>query len=294
LRVIVAGGTGFVGKALIVDLIRNGHQIVLLVRPTWNNAISQWPGIEYYPVDIENSLSDHKISGDAIINLVGIIREFPSKGITFYKSHFLVTKHLVDWATKNGIKQFLQMSALGVKANAQTEYEQTKYDAECYIRESSLDWTIFRPSIIIGPGAELINLLTGMIRRLPVVPVIGHGQYKVQPIYIGDVTAGFVKSLGNKQAIGKLFEFGDPEVMTFDRMLDTFGKVMGRSRVRKIHQPLWMLRPLATLLGGFKWFPLTNDQLTMLAEENYSEDKSYFNLFGITPKSLEEAIREFM
>jgi nucleoside-diphosphate-sugar epimerase len=294
MRVIVAGGIGFVGKVLVADLIRNGHQVVLLLRPSLSNVTFNIPEIEYYPVDIENPLSTQKLRGDAIINLVGIIREYPSKGITFYKSHFLATKNLVDWAGQNGIKQYLQMSALGVKAGAQTGYEQTKYDAECYIRESSLDWTIFRPSIIVGPGGGLISLLSGMIRRLPVVPVIGHGRYKVQPIYVKDVTQGFVKALGNEQARGRVFEVGGPEVMTFDRMLDKIGKAMGHASVRKLHQPLWMLKPLASLLGQYKWFPLTIGQITMLAEENYSEDRSYFDFFGITPKTLEDALREFI
>lgn len=294
MKVIVAGGTGFVGNALVQALIDNGHQVLLLQRSQSRTKQAQLPDIEVVGVDLEKPIVSNDIKGDAIINLVGIIREFPPKGITFHKAHFLVTRNLVDFAQKEGIKQFLQMSALGVKADTTTGYEQTKYAAECYLRESGLDWTIIRPSIIIGPGGGLVQLLSSMIQRLPVVPVVGNGQYKVQPIYVGDVISGFVKALGNPKAFGRTFEIGGPEIMTFEQMIDTIGKAMGRSSVRKFHQPLWILKPLASLFGRFSWFPLSKDQLIMLIEENYTNDKSYSEFFGINPKRLIDALREFI
>jgi uncharacterized protein YbjT (DUF2867 family) len=294
MKVIVAGGTGFLGKALVSELIENRHQVVLLRRPSSKSKVPEMPEIQAVEVDIENPIVSTDFTGDVIINLIGIIREFPSKGITFHKSHYLVTKHLVDFARASGIKRFLQMSALGVKPDAQIGYEQTKFAAECYLRESGLDWTIFRPSIVVGPNAGLIGLLSKMISRLPVVPVIGNGCYRVQPVYIKDVIAGFVKSLGNDRAIGRVFEFGGPEIMTFDQMIDTLGDAIGKSRLRIFHQPIWMLRLMAALFGRFSWFPVTKDQIIMLLEESYTEDKSYFEFFGITPKSFSQALEEFI
>jgi nucleoside-diphosphate-sugar epimerase len=294
MKVIMAGGTGFVGKALVEGLLGAGHQIVLLRRPGSKSQPQQNSNIEIATVDLEHPIVSGELKGDAIINLVGIIREYPSKGITFHKAHLLVTKYLINWARETGIKRFLQMSALGVKPNAATRYEQTKYAAESYIKESGLDWTIFQPSIIIGPGGELIRLLSNMIKRLPLVPIIGDGQYKVQPVYIGDVVAGYVRALGSRDAIGRTFEIGGPEIMTFDQMIDKIGEAMGRSHVRKFHQPLWMLKPLASIFGRFSWFPVTREQLTMLAEENYALDNTYFEFFGISLKPLEEALRGFI
>ncbi len=293
MRVIVAGGTGFVGKPLISELISNGHQVVLLKRPSSKNKALETSGIEVHEVDIEKPIVSTNLDGDAVINLVGIIREFPSKGITFNKSNYLVTKHLVDMARQNGIKRFLQMSALGVKPEGQTGYMQSKFAAERYLRESGLDWTIFRPSIIVGPDGGLIQILSGMISRLPVVPVIGDGRYKVQPVYLKDVIKGFVRSLGNEKAIGRIFEFGGPEIMTFNQMIDILGDAIGKSRPGKFHQPIRIIRPLAALFGRFSWFPVTKDQIVMLLEENFTEDKSYFEFFGITPTSLKQALKEF-
>jgi uncharacterized protein YbjT (DUF2867 family) len=290
MKIIVAGGNGFIGKVLVRGLLQDGHRVVIPVRPSFKPKGAE--AYEFVNIDLEKPIGSEDIKGDAIINLVGIIREFPAKGITFFNSHFLVTRNLVDFARLNGIGQFLQMSALGARPNARIGYEQTKYSAERYLVESGLNWTIFRPSIIIGRGSHLIRLLSDMISKLPVVPVIGDGQQKIQPINIDDVCAGFRRALGNELSRGKIFEFGGPEIITFDKMLDTVGQTLGRPKVRKWHQPIWMLRPIASLLGRFPWFPLTNDQITMLLENSYTEDISYFEHFGIARKSPWDALRE--
>jgi uncharacterized protein YbjT (DUF2867 family) len=281
MKVIVAGGTGFVGRTLVRGLIEDGHRVLVLVRPSSTAKPKMIAGAESKEIDLENPIASGDFMGDAIINLVGIIREFPRRGITFHKSHFLVTKNLVDFAARNRIGQFLQMSALGAKPDAKTGYERTKYSAERYLTESALNWTIFRPSIIIGPGGHLIRLLTDMIKHLPIVPVIGDGQQKLQPIHIDDVCAGFRKALGDARSRGRTFEFGGPEVMTFDRMIDILGETLGHPKVPKWHQPIWMLRPISSIMGRFPWFPLTNEQITMLLENNYTDDKSYIEHFAI-------------
>ncbi len=292
MKVIVAGGAGFVGRSLVRGLVDDGHQVVIPMRPSSKPGTAEIAGIETVNVDMEKPIDSNDFMGDAIINLVGIIREFPAKGVTFFKSNFLVTKNLVDFARQNRIRQFLQMSALGAKPDARTGYEQTKYSAECYLVESGLNWTIFRPSIIIGRDSHLIRLLTDMITKLPVVPVIGDGRQKVQPVNIDDVCTGYRKALGNERGRAKIFEFGGPEIITFDRMLDILGETLGRPEVRKWHQPIWMLRPLASIMGRFPWFPLTNDQITMLLENSYSEDNSYFEHFEIAPKSPWDSLRD--
>ncbi len=290
MRIIVAGGTGFIGRVLVRGLIEDGHQVVMLCRPRSKADTRTMPGIEIAAADSENPIPSD-FDGDAIINLVGIIREFPSRGITFQRSHFLVTRNLVDLAKRVRIPRFLQMSALGVKPEVATGYLKTKYAAEVCVRDSGLNWTIFRPSIVIGQGGGLFELLTKMIKQLPVVPVVGDGQYKVQPVNIDDVIAGFRKSLGNERASGKIFEFGGPEIMTYDKMLDELGSAIGHPKVRKWHQPLWMVRLMAALLGRFPWFPLTIDQITMLLENNYTDDRSYYQTFGIEPRSIRDGLK---
>ena len=291
MKILVAGGTGFVGNALIPGLIKDGHDVTILQRPKSRSQAPKIEGLKIAFINPEAPITDTNLSADAIINLAGIIREDRGKGDTFHRSHFLVTKNLVDYAHTNGVKRFLQMSALGVKPNSQTNYFRTRFEAENYLKESGLAWTIFRPAIIFGPESHFIALLSKMIKAFPVVPVVGDGKYKMQLVHIDDVCAGFRKALLDERAIGKTFEVGGPDILTYDEILDAIGQALGKSKVRKIHQPLWLIRPMAGLFGSFSWFPVTNDQITMLLEGNYTNDKLYWESFGLAPKRLRESLR---
>ena len=294
MRVIVAGGTGFVGSALVKGLLDDGHELTIIERPNSKRQVPKADKIQVAVIDPEQPISDPGLIGDAIINLVAVIREFPSKGVTFHGANFMVTKNLADHAKSLGIRRFLQMSALGVTSNPSTKYFSTKLAAENYLKESGLAWTIFRPAFIFGPGDQSINMFANMVRRLPIVPVVGDGRYRLQPVYVDDVVAGFRSALTQDNAIGKTFEFGGPEIFAFNQLLDMLGQILGKSAVHKIHQPLWLMRCLADVFGSLAWFPVSNDQITMLLEENFTRDKSYWDFVGITPKGLRETLIQYL
>jgi NADH dehydrogenase len=277
-KIIVAGGTGFIGKALVQRLTNSGHSVLILQRPGSKSKPPNVRGLESAVINLQRPVISDDVSGDAIINLVGIIREFPSAGITFHAAHFQVTKNLVDYAKGTGIKRFLLMSALGVSSEAKTAYQKTKYEAESYLLESGLDSTIFRPSVVFGPGSDFIKLMVDMVRRFPLVVVC----------------AGFQKALTDRNAIGRSYEFGGPEIMTYNRLLDIIGEVLGKKKVRKLHQPLWVTRAAAILLGRFRWFPVTNEQITMLLEGSFTEDRTFFEHFGIKPKEFRASLLELI
>ena len=294
MRIIIAGGTGFVGSALVKRLSAEGHHVTLIVRPGSKAKIPTHPQIETVSLDPGEPITDLGKSGDVIINLVGIIREFPSKGITFENAHFRVTKNLVDFAKANGITRFLQMSALGVGPDGKTGYIRSKFKAEEYLKSSGLNWTIFRPSMIIGPGDHVTGMFSRMIRHLPVVPVIGDGEYKLQLVHVDDVCTAFTKSLGDDRSIGKAFEFGGPEVLSFNRILDIIGEALGNKKVRKIHMPVKIMRIKAAIWGRFAWFPFTNEQITMLLNDNCTDDRSLYELFDFQPKQFSKSLEEIL
>jgi uncharacterized protein YbjT (DUF2867 family) len=293
MKILVSGATGFVGRAVVREYLDDGHEIVILKRLGSKHAAESGGRVQVLPIDLEQPITAPDLSADAIVNVSGIIREFPSRGISFYKTHFLVNKHLIDFATSMGIKRYLMMSALGVCSNYKTAYQETKYLAEQYLRESALNWTIFRPSLIFGPGGEFTTMLVNMI-RLPLVPVVGNGKYLLQPVWIGDVAMGFKKALEDSRTYGKTYEFGGPDILTYDQILDILGESLGKRRIRKLHFPVALLRPMASIFGQFRYFPLTNDQITMLLDGNYTEDRTFFETFNISPKSFRDGLKEYI
>ncbi len=133
-----------------------------------------------------------------------------------------------------------------------------------------------------------------MIRYLPVVPVIGDGEYRLQPVHVDDVCTGLTKTLSDDRSIERVFEFGGPEVLSFNRILDTIGEALGKKRVRKIHMPVKIMRIKAAIWGRFAWFPFTNEQITMLLSDNYTDDKSLYELFDFQPRRFSESLEEIL
>jgi len=151
MKVAVFGGTGFVGSYIIDELIDNNHEPVVQVREGSESKLANSEKCKIVPGSLDDIQSiESTIKGaDAIIYCVGIIREFPKKGVTFEKLHFEAPKKCIDIANSMGVKRFIMMSANGVKVDG-TGYQKTKYLAEEYLKFSDLDWTIFQPSLIFG------------------------------------------------------------------------------------------------------------------------------------------------
>jgi NADH dehydrogenase len=221
---------------------------------------------------------------EAAVHLVGIIREFPRRGVTFERLHVTATRHVLAAANAAGVTRYLHMSALGARAEAPSPYHRTKWQAEELVRGSRLAWTIFRPSVIFGPGDGLVSLLAGIVGRAPVVPVIGDGQYLLQPVSVTSVAEGFALALERPETIGKTYEAGGPDRLPYERILDLIAASLGRTRPRKLHLPVAPVRAAAKLLGRFSWFPLTADQLTMLLEGNTCDPEPFHRDLGLTPR----------
>ena len=237
-------------------------------------------------VGVRRGLEEGMVGCDAVIHLVGIIREHPATNVTFERVHLEGTRNVLEAAKVAGVQRYLHMSALGTRRGAASRYHQTKWAAEEAVRASGLGWTIFRPSIIYGPGDGFVTLLSSMVRRLPVVPVIGGGRQRVQPIPVEQVAAGFAGALEQPATIEQTYELGGPEAVTLLELLDLIGRALGRRRVRTLHVPLGVMTPLARLLHPLPGFPVTPDQLLMLGEDSVCDPRPFFEAFGLEPVPL--------
>lgn len=292
MRIFLAGATGFVGGHLRRTLLENGHLPRVL---THKRLAGPEPGTETVAGDVTRveTLAAAMQDCDAVINLVGIIREFPARGITFEKLHVGATENLLAATRQAGIGRFVQMSALGARPGAVSRYHQTKYRAEEAVRASGLDWTIFRPSVIFGPKDDFINKLAGMIKSLPVVPVVGDGCYRLQPIDGNDVARCFTMTLDMPETVGQAYGLCGRDRVTYLELLEIIAKTLGKSSVRTLNAPVVFTKLATSLLQRFSYFPLTLDQITMLLEESIC-DGAWQETFRFEPVGIEEGIRVYL
>ena len=296
MRVFVTGGTGFVGREILKQLSGEGHTARILVRGPWQERLHGIEGIDAVNGDATDAASlDGALEGcDAVIHLVGIIREFPSRGVTFERLHVGATRNLLDAARQQGVQRFVHMSANGSREAADTAYHRTKWQAEQSVRESGLDWTIFQPSLVYGRGDQFVNMLADQIRKLPAVPVIGDGRYRLSPVAVENVARGFVAALENQAAIGQAYPCGGPDTVSYDELLDAIAAALGRSKPAKLHHPLWLMQPMIRMLDGFSAFPITRDQLTMLLEGNECDPRPWAEAFGLSLTPLKDGLKEML
>jgi len=295
-RVFLTGGTGFVGRAVIQALRAEGLVVRCLVRRGSERDLKGLGAIERIEGDVlERRGLDADISGcDAVIHLVGIIREHPAQGTTFERIHVQGTRNVLDATAAAGVRRYVHMSALGTRSGARSRYHQTKWAAEESVRASGLAWTIFRPSIIYGRGDGFVTMLARMVRRLPVVPVIGSGRGRLRPVPVEQVAEVFARSVRMPVTEKQTFDVVGRDPVTMLELLDIVGAAVGRQHVRKLHVPLGIMRPLAALLHRAPGFPITPDQLRMLEEDNVGEPGPLVSAFRLTPAPLAAGINRLL
>lgn len=293
MKIFVSGGTGFVGSHLIPLLVKD-HEVYALVRSRESFERMKAAGVSPILGDLKFPGPWIEIIGrmDVVVNLVGIIRE--GKNFTFREIHFECTRNLLLSSKGGSVKKFIQMSALGTRGDARSMYHRTKWMAEEAVRESGIPYVIFRPSVICGPGDKLTEMLVKMIRLSPIIPVIGSGKYRLQPVFVKDLVNCFLQAVEREDLNYRIFEIAGPEAITFNTMLDILCRVMGVRRL-KIHLPMVLMKVVAFLMERILSNPpITTDQITMLEEENICDIGEVAKVFSIEFCPYEKALRTFV
>jgi NADH dehydrogenase len=228
---------------------------------------------------------------DAVIYNAGILREIAHDGTTFENIHYRGVVRVVDAALRVGVNRFLLMSANGIDPPI-TPYQETKGRAEEHVRNSGLAYTIFRPSVIFGDprgNTEIATQLCEDMIRKP-VPAIGFhtglipssGAIMMSPVFVQDVAAAFVRSLEEPDAIGQEHALGGPQKISWTGMLQCVAKAAGKRKVI-LPMPISLMKIAATLMDWIPSFPVTRDQLKMLAEGNTASDEALRALIDRDP-----------
>jgi len=298
MKVALFGGTGFVGGYLVDELLEQGHVPVLLIRPGSEEKLLRPEGCETVPGVIEDPEAVRRtVTGaGAVIYNVGILKEYPQRGITYQALHFDGARLAMDTAAEAGVRRFLLMSANGVKADG-TGYQKTKYLAEQHLQASGLDWTIFRPSVLFGDPRGRMEFATQLHRDIVASPLpaplfydgllpFGAGSMQMSPIHVRDVAKIFADSLQRQESVGRIYHLGGPRCVSWKQILETIGEATGK-RVFGLPTPAWAVKTVAGLLDGLDILPVTRDQMSMLMEGNTCDSAGLFREFGIDPIPFE-------
>ena len=302
--VTVFGGSGFLGRYVVRQLAKEGWVIRVAVRDPKRAQFLKPMGHVGQIVPMATRLQDEDsvaraVEGvDAVINLVGIL--FESGKQTFEAVHHEGAKRIAEAAKAAGVKQLVQISAIGASTKAASEYARTKAAGEQAVRKAVKDAVILRPSIIFGPEDGFFNRFAAMARLSPALPLIGGGGTRFQPVYVTDVAAAVAAALNRPDAKGQTYELGGPKVYSYKELMQLLLKAIGRRRLLlPLPFPIARMQAsvfeLVTLLPVPVAPPLTRDQVTQLESDNVvgKKAKTLADL-EIEPHSVEVIIPTYL
>lgn len=288
-RVLITGGSGFVGSAVRASL--TDRPVRLLQRKPAATG-SPDDRVEWVAGDVTDpiSLRGTMDGCNAVVHLVAIIKE--SGDATFDRVIRQGTENVLAEAQRAGVGRFVYVSALGARNDPRFPYLHAKYQAETAVIGAGIPWIIFRPSVIFGPDDEFINTLANLVRRAPVIPVVGDGTAKFQPIAVQQVAAAIKHALDDPATISQTYELGGGTTYTYEQMIDLLASKLG-VRKPKVHVPARIMRPVVSLSKALPEQlrpPVTEEQLKMLAIDNATEASATARLAGEPAISLEDGI----
>jgi len=270
-RTAVLGGSGFIGRYVVKRLAARGEVVAVGCRNAEEAKFLKPMGDVGQIATLNVAIGDERLlpaflaGNDALVNCVGILRESGSQ--TFELAHHIGPGRLAGFAREAGVERFVHLSAIGADPRSTSAYARTKAAGERAVRDAFPTVTILRPSVVFGPEDQFFNRFAAMAMIAPALPLIGGGETRFQPVYVGDVANAVAKCLEDPATAGHTYELGGPKTYTFREILELV--------LDKIHRKRWLvdlpfgLAALqARLLSIFPNPPLTPDQVELLKSDN--------------------------
>jgi uncharacterized protein YbjT (DUF2867 family) len=295
----IFGGTGFVGRYLVERLADRGARILVISRSprTHGQHLQPLGSVDQIVVQSADLSSESALRGTVagaagVINLIGILYETGRQ--QFAEVHGAIAGRVAAAASAEAVPRLVQISAIGADPGSASAYARSKAEGERRVREAFPGATILRPSIVIGPEDDFFNRFAALARVLPALPLIGGGQTRFQPVYVGDVAQAVVAALERDDAPGRTYELGGPQIYTFAELMRYMLKVLGRRRLL-LNLPFGMAALQARFLELLPEPPLTRDQVELLKHDNVlTPGTPGLEALGVTPTPIELIVPQYL
>lgn len=299
LAICVLGGTGFVGSRFVTRLVADGHRVRVLTRNREQHRhLLVLPELNLVNANVHDAvqLAVQFDSTDVVVNLVGILNERGRGGAGFRAAHVELARKVTRACRSAGVRRLLHMSSLRADAQAgPSHYLRTKGEAEEIVRSEcgqSIDYTIFRPSVIFGPGDSFINRFAHLLRLLPVVFPLARAEARFAPVYVGDVVEALARCLHGGAGSRQSLELCGPDIFTLREILAFTAQTL-RMRRRIVGLPDWLARLQALVLDFVPGKPFSTDNFRSLTVDSVCSQNG-LAVLGIRPQPMTGIVRQYL
>ncbi len=304
-RICIVGGTGFIGRTLANRLTHDGYALRVLTRnrDMHKEKLILLPKLDLVEADVHdnNQLAEQFAGCDAVINLAGILNERNRKGADFHSVHVTLTEKIIAACREQGIKRLLHMSALNAGTNAPSRYLRSKGEAERMVLETAdLCTTSFRPSVIFGAEDSFFNRFAGLLKMTPGVFPLACASARFAPVFVGDVTEAFVRTLKDPAYYGRALNLCGPEIYTLEELVRYTAQCIGAKRlIIPLPDILSRMQAAAFDAGGFVFNllnlekPFSRDNYLSMKVDSVCDGHELETL-GLRPSPIASVVPQYL